>query len=567
MTKVINTQRVTHSLPKSLATNREHMQNLAEMLYAMTNPRDWASNLSTNNGYKTLKYFRDFNYEKLFPYNDDFFFYKVANGWERKELFNELFGLSREQLAAELRQGGLNLVYSSATMSSNKIQLPVATYKGTNLKTEALTKTGEEWLTQFDIQEQMQYGYITYTDAGGQHKAWLVRYATGATLCKGSQEAASFDKYKRLTNCEDIFVYHRDGAMLKMSENDLKSTAPEENNTATVSTNAPKDGLGTYQIGDVVKDEWGNRWACLNGSPYSPDYTPTCTDRDAWFISVDFNDIDITGNTVAGLPKEEDLPMLTHIFSIFIDSQASANDPRIKLLKPADGFIGMELESMAYYGGIDWHKLMVCRDSVFTFQSKGGEYESTSRNTMFFLAYDDGNTDKQAVARIITDVTEAGSRRTFCVAYDESGKVIGKYQDMYSRGYKYYQTFNPSMMRSLNDAERYLGMNTWSLPWAVTTDKMYLQDIASQDMVNRYAGTDKWVTLPFSTVSIDPIRNFQRQAPRRRAETSARPSDFIGHYDLPISQQKLLYNIYHPCATESLRFSFSRLLCAMLIFF
>ena len=28
----------------------------------------------------------------------------------------------------------------------------------------------------------------------------------------------------------------------------------------------------------------------------------------------------------------------------------------------------------------------------------------------------------------------------------------------------------------------------------------------------------------------------------------------------------LLYNIFHPCATESLRFSFSRLLCAMLIF-
>lgn len=31
-------------------------------------------------------------------------------------------------------------------------------------------------------------------------------------------------------------------------------------------------------------------------------------------------------------------------------------------------------------------------------------------------------------------------------------------------------------------------------------------------------------------------------------------------------EMEILYNIFHPCATESLRFSFSRLLCAMLIF-
>ena len=38
----------------------------------------------------------------------------------------------------------------------------------------------------------------------------------------------------------------------------------------------------------------------------------------------------------------------------------------------------------------------------------------------------------------------------------------------------------------------------------------------------------------------------------------------------PVKQGKdvgkaLLYNIYHPCATESLRFSFSRFFCAMAI--
>ena len=244
VTKIINKEKVTHSLPKSLTTNREHMQNLAEMLYAMTHAQQWASNLSTNNGYKTLKYFRDFNYVQLFKYNDDQFFNDVADNWESRGLFKTVFGLNRNDLTSELNHG-LNLVYSSATMSGNKILLPVATYNGTNLKTETLAKTNSEWTTAFDIQTLMNPGYISYNDATGQkQKAWLVRYATGATLCKGSQEAASFDKYKRLTNCEDVFVYNKDVDNLDM--NNLKNIEPRVFRPGI-------DEPTYYHCGDIVR--------------------------------------------------------------------------------------------------------------------------------------------------------------------------------------------------------------------------------------------------------------------------------------------------------------------------
>ena len=252
VTKIINKEKVTHSLPKSLTTNREHMQNLAEMLYAMTNASQWSTNLSYWDGYKTLKYFRDFNYVQLFKYNDNMFFNRVNGGWIQNNLYKKIFGLTGDELETELVTNGLNLVYSSATMSGNKILLPVATYNGTNLKTETLAKTNSEWTTAFDIQTLMNPGYISYNDATGRkQKAWLVRYATGATLCKGSQEAASFDKYKRLTNCEDVFVYNKHADNLDM--NNLKNIEPRTLGDGFT-------GRAHYKLGSVYKDENGHRW-------------------------------------------------------------------------------------------------------------------------------------------------------------------------------------------------------------------------------------------------------------------------------------------------------------------
>ena len=252
--KTVNGNKFKHQMPKNLANNSDHMQNMAEMVYAMTCPTDWAYNLGTNKGYQKLKYFKDLNYEKYFKYNNEWFFTKVANGWEAHDgdLFQTIFGLSREDLKAHVQAKGFAMVYGNATISSNDITLTVYKYDGTNLKTKSSVKSTGKWdYAAFDINQLMSKHYIdnemVVADDG---RYWVARYATGETLAKGS-DATKFDTYKKMPNCEDVFVYNRDVEHFDMTEETLKATEPKV---------AGEHGnqKGYYQLGDIIK--YNNRY-------------------------------------------------------------------------------------------------------------------------------------------------------------------------------------------------------------------------------------------------------------------------------------------------------------------
>ena len=253
--KTVNGNKFKHQMPKNLANNSDHMQNMAEMVYAMTCPTDWAYNLGTNKGYQKLKYFKDLNYEKYFKYNNEWFFTKVANGWENNEggdLFQAIFGLSREALKTHVQQKGFAMVYGNGTISGNDITLTVYKYDGTNLKTKSSVKSTGKWdYAAFDINQLMSKHYIdnemVVADDG---RYWVARYATGETLAKGS-DATKFDTYKKMPNCEDVFVYNRDVEHFDMTEETLKATEPKV---------AGEHGnqKGYYQLGDIIK--YNNRY-------------------------------------------------------------------------------------------------------------------------------------------------------------------------------------------------------------------------------------------------------------------------------------------------------------------
>ena len=263
--KVVSGQKLTHVMPKSLSTNQEHMQNLAELLYAMLFPAQWAKNLQDNNGYKKLKYFKDFDYTKLFKYHNDAYFRMVDSRWN--DFYVAVFGLTAAELREELQTNGLNLIYGTATMSSNNISLPMATFYQTNLKTKVLSKKTSTWDKQsFNIYDLTKNGYAEFTNAsGGTEKAWVVRYATGATLAKGSAENPVFDKQKKLPNCQDVIVFNRDVDHIDMSYDALKITAPKEYAVA-----AGYEGTDShYRFGDVYLDEEGNHWFVISMSGLS----------------------------------------------------------------------------------------------------------------------------------------------------------------------------------------------------------------------------------------------------------------------------------------------------------
>ena len=250
--KTVNGQKLTHIMPKSLSTNQEHMQNLAELVYAMLFPQQWAQNLETNDGYKSLKYFKDFDYKKLYQYNNRNFFQNVTTNWT-DQTFLQVFGLTAEQMRQELTANGLNLIYGTATMSGNNISLPIASLSGANLKTKVLSKKTSTWDKQsFNIYDLTKKGYAEFNNiAGSTERAWVIRYATGATLAKGSAENPVFDKQKKLPNCSDVKVYNRDVDHLDMSLDNLKKTEPRV-------AGAGIDEPTYYHCGDIVR--YNNRY-------------------------------------------------------------------------------------------------------------------------------------------------------------------------------------------------------------------------------------------------------------------------------------------------------------------
>lgn len=73
----------------------------------------------------------------------------------------------------------------------------------------------------------------------------------------------------------------------------------------------------------------------------------------------------------------------------------------------------------------------------------------------------------------------------------------------------------------------------------MTDDKMYLQDVANQTMVDRHAKDDKWVRLPLAAGPMQPLKD--HRTPRTKAE-SVKPADFIGKYGKTSTSKGNMFN-------------------------
>ena len=215
--KRINGKQVEYILPRSLATNMEHMQNLAELIYAMMCSETWASNLSSN--WKKLKYFTDFNYDNLYKYNNSYFFEKVYS-WLRWYFGEAVFRLDKEAMLDEIAANGLTFVYGTPTISGSKVYLPMVTFSGDNLKTKTTTKYNFDAPEGFDIWDQLRSkGYLEFkTSDGKTRKAWCVTYA------KCTKLTSDYDVYKSM-GFKDKYLYNLDEAGLDL--NNLPNIEPE----------------------------------------------------------------------------------------------------------------------------------------------------------------------------------------------------------------------------------------------------------------------------------------------------------------------------------------------------
>lgn len=527
-------------IPTELGTNQEHMQGFAELLYAICYPDQWERNVGmycTDGwfGPDGLPFFHDFHRANL-KYHNKYFWQNVRDAWIRNQIAQKALNVNGGlgDLADRIEGEGVNLLYygySWWTWWDDELTLSLASYTNGSDNEEKnlhhasygdVTKN-VNGIAKLDFRK-MGSNTDDYNLFFGDGKyRWVIRHAEGEDLSVNGEHGPQ----QPLTGVEEVYRYYRDVyPVIDLNDPEGPEETPDPYAAQTEAKNAPTDGRGTYMIGDVVKDAQGNRWVCVVGSPWTPMLAPMCTDRRAIFVSFDFNGIDTSGDKIPGLPTEaEAIEMGGKFMTILLALRSEQTNTQFEYAE--NGSLGLLLNHMRTYADFDIRKGSVTLDTTWTFTGwKNGvpkdTYNSRSRPLIFNIAYDDGTAGKQAVLRVINDVTKGGNQRNNCTA--KSGT---KYEDAYFHLYKHYQTYDPSKMRQPTEDETSLGMTTYCLPWAISSDKMYLQDIADQAMVNRHAKDDKWVVLPL-TVG-DGTSYGPRRSPRTKAEP-VKPGDFIGVY-------------------------------------
>ena len=396
-------------LPTKLGTNKEQMQNFAEMLYAICRSDKWEENISYYSkdgffGASGLPLFHDFKKANL-RYHNQFFWQNVAQGWEGKDIARKALNISSlGQLAESIDRDGVNLLYNGYswwTLSSWNCQLWQATYtngtdnKEKNLHHEYLDKP-EHSLKGIacdfrSLDTPANYQAFFNND---KKQRWVIRFKTGKELCGD----AEYKVNGSLRNCKTVYRYYEYfPAEEKKGDNDGQDPEVTEDPAVSGQTasNAPTNGMGTYMIGDVIKDEQGNRWFCIAGSPYYAGMT--VTDRNATFITFEFNGIDTSGNTIQGLPTEEEIVPLSYLINTIVGVVTSSNG-YYKFLPGQKYELGKFFQHVSDYANVNMNSAMATVDTTFVFNSEGKTWNSTSQPILFNIAYNDGNTQKQALA-------------------------------------------------------------------------------------------------------------------------------------------------------------------------
>ena len=495
-------RKVVAAVPTQLGKNEEHMQNLAEMLYAMFNPEQWQSNIEEYSDYgilgaKGLPIFHDMKPERV-QYFNKYFWTLLEKDWEKNELFQMIFGYSAEQMKGYVNSAdGLFLLGKGYTGTAGLYQWQFKNGDGSksnqhDMKYSVVKKTGialENAKLYYDNQYKNNH-WVNEAFFGDNNPRFVIRIATGKQLA-GQDPGPRFSLATNTNKIKDTFVFNKVHNVTISPNIDPKVYTEQD-------VNGGGEGYehGLYQPGDVLEDEMGDKWMCIFGA--ACDNVFGFRDRTAWFVSFD-------RIQQWNIVKEKDLMEMAHRFTFGVyQSMSDTND--------SYGFKGADRRGQwqtAYdYAGIDMSKLWVHRDTTWTFTADGRTYNSVAdKNLMTNIVYvgDDG---KLKLLRCIADNSQGGSERT--AAKGPSGKA---YDTPKMRFYKHYETFDPSQMEPLNEDEKALSMTMWLKPWVITNDEMHFEDLSNQAKVDKYAANDKWVTLPLHGTT-------ERQKPKTNANNS-----------------------------------------------
>ena len=207
-------------LPTSMGTDKENMQNFAELLYAICYPQTWFDNVFNHHtdgklwGYTGVPFFTDFKGANL-KYHNQYFWQGVQKGWKEAGVAEKTLGMNLGALADILQTNGVRLMhkgYSWWFTSSWNCELWEAVYTSGNTDEELNMHHAEyfEWeanmqTVKFDVREmgQKTENYSAYFNGEKKYR-WAIRHATGKELASDKK----YDVKQAIKGVTPVYRYY-----------------------------------------------------------------------------------------------------------------------------------------------------------------------------------------------------------------------------------------------------------------------------------------------------------------------------------------------------------------------
>jgi hypothetical protein len=425
-------------LPTGLGSSTKHMQNGAEMFFAMLHPDDWYNNLS---GSTKPAMFGDFS-TKNYQYHNIYFWQRVCKAWQDQDLFNRVLGVSKQQLDGGLTNG-LHYLYSGYSWwwkTSWWCTLYEATYKNgtgkkSNMHDAATSKPKKDM---HDIIVDAKSGDKVGTVNGkffdnDNAVRWYVRCKTGAQLSTNG----SYNEKTKISGCRDIYVYNN---LYNIDLNNDPEVTEKEKAWTT---------RGFYVMGDVVKDNDGNRWICIQECPNNAVAYPDA--KHAYFVSFDQKALGKNLSAQYSNLPSRDLSMQLFFCMDVLYHNRTANNSMTPSRRAC--------ENMKTYAEVDLSEIIAFRDTVHTYKNgSGGKIPVSFISTLY---YDTDGT--LCVLRMIGDYTASQP--------GNGGR---------DWSWRFYTSYTQNL--------------------STEPKRMELRDLADITDVMNYS-SDRWVTLPWE----DPL--------------------------------------------------------------
>ena len=220
-----------HRLPTGIGLDEKHMQNLAEMLYAMFNGETWKENVLANPAPALLKdglrMFYDFSHDpNMVTYHSPLFWERVTDAWKTnkengKDMFQLIFGKEYEEVRKFTEGDGLHLLASGYSWKF-KISwyMSLFEYKYTsgerfksnmhNVTYRKVEQNMENFQNYIDVSTQytLDKPYLENSSFFGESKPrYIIRHATGKELA-GFQPNVFASLGTQNNGITDIYTYN-----------------------------------------------------------------------------------------------------------------------------------------------------------------------------------------------------------------------------------------------------------------------------------------------------------------------------------------------------------------------